>query len=239
VSGPGFRRRVLIRPQPGTVTAWLEDDWHRMAVTLHHKDGLVIQAVAVMERAPWTTCPGALERLSASFAGVPLAEAARVRGKTANCTHLFDLAILAAAHADEVRATAYDVEVSDPEGARQAATLRRDGLIVLEWELTADRLSGPGAIAGRRLTELGDWVAGLDGASQEAARLLRWATIMSAGRQMEIAAHSSAVRFASGTCFTFQPDRAGQATRVPDAHQDFSLAGRGPLADTSAFFTRG
>ena len=57
---PGYRRRIVIEPSPGAVTAELEDDYHRMVVTLRH-DGEVITGVASkMKRSPWTTCEGAM-----------------------------------------------------------------------------------------------------------------------------------------------------------------------------------
>ena len=41
---PGFRRRFLVTPLPGRVTAAVEDDYHSMAVILHH-DGARISGV--------------------------------------------------------------------------------------------------------------------------------------------------------------------------------------------------
>jgi len=60
---PGYRRRIRIEPRTsaegGAVLAMLEDDMHCMAVTLRHEGGVVTAVEPVMERAPWTTCPGA------------------------------------------------------------------------------------------------------------------------------------------------------------------------------------
>lgn len=228
---PGYRRRILIEPASGCVTAELEDDWHRMVVTLHHAEGTIIRAISQMKRAPWTACPGAMQRLQATFEGVSLADVVRRGEKTANCTHLYDLVLFAASHADMTAPTAYDVRVSDPVDGQREASIRRNDVTVLGWSLREDRLVAPPALEGRRLTELGDWIASLDRAGQEAARVLRWATIMSFGRQMTIAAHSPASRFANGACFTFQPEQAAAATRMPGADQDFSLPGAMPLAD--------
>ncbi len=46
---PGFRRRFLVTPLPGRVTAAVEDDYHSMAVILHH-DGARISGVASWQR---------------------------------------------------------------------------------------------------------------------------------------------------------------------------------------------
>ena len=236
MSAPGFRRRVLIEPGPGRVAVEFEDDWHRMAVTLHH-DGAVARAVdSEMKRAPWTTCPGAMARLRETFTGERLAALARRGEKTTNCTHLYDLALLAAAHAGEGQATTYEVEVSDPIDGRREASVRRNGETALCWAMAGDRLVSPPELAGRRLFDLGDWIAGLDAAGQEAARLLRWTNIMAFGRQMEIPAGMSGERFGNGSCFTFQPERAEQTRRVADADRDLSAAGAAPLADREAAF---
>lgn len=42
---PGYRRRILIEPDPGCVTAEVEDDYHRMVVTLRHADGNVTDEI--------------------------------------------------------------------------------------------------------------------------------------------------------------------------------------------------
>ena len=60
---PAFRRRILIEPSPGHVTAELEDDWHRMIVTLFHDSGIVRAVQSDMKRWPWTTCRGAIAQL--------------------------------------------------------------------------------------------------------------------------------------------------------------------------------
>src|SRR3974390_3943850 len=95
---PGFRRRLRITPEAKSVRGAVEDDYHCMAVRIHH-DGVTATAIeAVMERAPWTICPGAIGTLQATFTGVALAAFATRGGKRENCTHLHDLAVLAAGH---------------------------------------------------------------------------------------------------------------------------------------------
>ena len=96
---PGFRRRFRITPAPGSVRSELEDDFHWMSVVVHHSDGTATSIEAHMFRAPWTICPGAVEQLKQTFTGVRLAEFVERGEKRSNCTHLHDLATLAAAHA--------------------------------------------------------------------------------------------------------------------------------------------
>lgn len=224
---PAFHRRILVTPSPDSVSAWVEDDYHHMGVTLRHDGTTIAHAAARIERAPWSTCPGAEAKLAATFAGVALDDAARRGERIANCTHLHDMALLAAAHARDAAPTRYAIVVTDAEAGIRRAGIARDGVAVLALVEHGGRLVEPTAAAGRTLFELGDWIADLDAPLREAARLLRWAAIVAHGRAIPLARQSDASRMPS-TCFTFQPERKGDARRV-GAIVDFSAGGRGPL----------
>ncbi len=228
---PGFRRRILIEPAAGRVTAELEDDYHRMAVTIAHADGIATAVSASMARAPWTTCPGAELELPRSFAGRPLGEFGAVGERERNCTHLHDLALLAAAHAADAAPTVIDILVSDAIDGTRHAELRRGGVAAMRWRIERDRIAAPAAIAGRGLRELGDWIAGLAANAQEAARLLRWGAMMAGGRAMVIEKETRGLPL--GKCYTFQPDRFAAAMRL-SAIVDLSGSSGGPLADRRA-----
>jgi hypothetical protein len=69
---PGFRRRFRITPTPGSVCSEVEDDFHHMRVTIAH-DGVVARTVkASLLRAPWSTCPEAVDKCEQTFTGVEL-----------------------------------------------------------------------------------------------------------------------------------------------------------------------
>jgi hypothetical protein len=225
---PGFRRRFRVTPAAGRVRSEVEDDYHRMQLTLRH-DGRRITAVEPqMIRAPWTTCPGAEDQLRQTFTGVELSACVARGGKTANCTHLYDLALLAAAHAHDAQPLVYDILVSDPVDGRSRAELRRNGETRLAWTLSAFKLVEPQELAGSALNELRDWIDSLDTEGQEAARLLRWGSILAHGRTLSMDRQSDARRLPSGSCYTFQPQRAAQAQRIV-AVRDFSTGGAQPL----------
>lgn len=225
---PGFRRRIWIAPDAAAVRAAVEDDFHHMTVILRH-DGRVISGVeGRIVRAPWTTCPGAEAVLEQTFRGVALAEAARRGAKQANCTHLHDLAVFAAAHAGETAPILYEVLIADPVEGRGAAEIRRDGEVVLGWTLDGGMtLAAPSELAGKTLFELRDWIAGLDPQQREAARILQWASLIAHGRQIPLAEQSDATRMPPN-CYTFQPERAPRAVRVGEII-DFSRTARQPL----------
>ncbi|UVO52675.1 DUF2889 domain-containing protein [Sphingomonas sp. SUN039] len=223
----GFRRRFRITPRADSVTAAVEDDFHCMAVTLAH-DGTTIASVdAVMDRWPWTTCPGATTELAKTFTGTALAEVARRGLKNSNCTHLYDLAVFAAAHAREADATIYDVFVGDKVAGRKHCEIRRNDAVVLDWAMEHDVLVTPETLAGTHVMQLRDWIASLDPATREAARVLQWASLIAHGRDIPLADQSDATRMPPN-CFTFQPDRAKRAQRTGEI-VDFSDSARRPL----------
>ncbi|MDB5968647.1 MAG: hypothetical protein JWQ90_1097 [Hydrocarboniphaga sp.] len=224
---PGFRRRFRVTPGPGWVRSEVEDDYHCMGVTLHH-DGKFVTAIdPELLRAPWTTCPGAPAQLKQTFTGVALDAFAARGDKTANCTHLYDIALLAAAHALDAQPLVYDVLVADAIDGQRRAEVRRDGVPVLAWTESAFRISEPVELAGMTLDKLRPWIDSLTPDEQEAARLLRWANMIANGRQIPIEQQSDAKRMPSN-CYTFQPERKVIARRV-GVIRDFSKGSAQPL----------
>jgi hypothetical protein len=225
---PGFRRRLRVASGPGWVRSALEDDYHCMRVSVRH-DGRIATAVhGELLRAPWTTCPGAAQQLRETFEGVALADFAARGDKAANCTHLHDLALLAAAHAFDPQPLVYDLYVADPVDGLRRAEIRRDGERVLGWSDRAMQLVEPAELAGTNLMNLRDWIATLAAPQREAARLLQWASIIANGRQIPLERQSDATRMPSN-CYSFQPERKAVARRVGRIH-DFSREAAQPLA---------
>ncbi len=231
---PGFRRRLRITPFPDRVLSELEDDFHHMAVTVHH-DGRTATAVEpFMERAPWSSCPGAVAVLTQTFCGVPLQEFASRGDKRANCTHLHDLAVLAAAHAFDRQRLMFDILVSDPIDGGSRAELRRDGATVLSWIIVKGRIVEPAPLAGIELDNMRDWIKSLDPVSAEAARLLRWGAMIAHGRTLPAGWASWGGRMTSRSrCYTFQPHRANQVEHT-GVIRDFSRGTAQPLERHSA-----
>ena len=236
----GYRRRILIEPAAGQVTAELEDDYHRMVVTLTHADGVITKVESEMKRSPWTLCPGAMDQLARTFTGVALASVAKRGEKTQNCTHLHDLTIFGAAHADEDAAVAYDILVTDPVDGVRAAKLTRNGVPLLHWvmqgEAMAEVFTAPAELAGRQMGQLNDVIAGQDKTGAEAMRILRWAAMVAHGRSREMPAGMPATAFPAGSCFNFQAERAPGSFRRPGADIDFSKPGAAPMADRAEAF---
>ena len=223
----GFRRRWHITPTDGHISAAVEDDYHCMAVTLDHDGATITTVTAEMDRWPWLTCPGATAVVRDTFTGVALSLAAKRGEKKANCTHLYDLALLAANHALDGVPTRYDVYVADPVDGRIEAAIERDGTQILHWSLVDDVVVAPAEITGTSLFALKGWIATLMPDVQEAARLLQWASIIAHGRQIPMERQSDATKMPPN-CYSFQPERAPKAARVGRIY-DFSDGPAVPL----------
>jgi hypothetical protein len=218
---PGFRRRLRITPRAGSVCSELEDDYHRMSVTLNHDGRTVRHIEPVMQRVPWTVCPGAAAQLQRTFTGVALADFAARGEKRENCTHLHDLAILAAAHALDGGPLVYDILVSDPIAGRRRVELRRNGAVVLAWSDEKNRIVEPAELAGVTLDKLRPWIDSLPAEQRESARLLQWGAIIANGRSRSLDQQSDASALGVGRCYTFQAHRVAAAKRIDDI-RDFS-----------------
>jgi hypothetical protein len=186
-----------------------------------------------MRRAPWTTCPGALAQLSDTFAGAALADFPARGDKQANCTHLYDLALLGAAHAGDKTSTVFDILVSDVREERRRAELRRNGETILSWVESGFRIEEPEELAGENLWDLRAWLATQEPAAREAARLLRWGNMLANGRSIPLSEQSDASKMPPN-CYTFQPQQAQVAQRVGEI-KDFGPGGEEPLAGYRAF----
>lgn len=206
----------------------LEDDVHRMAVTLEHNGARVTDVSAVMERAPWNLCPGAVAKLKADWLDASLSRAARQIDKKANCTHLYDLAELAARHALDEAETEYEILASDPVEGVTELVLRRNGAVRQHWRAKDDVLIEPQAAAGLPLLGLRSWIATLSGDERAEARMLQWGSLVAHGRHIPWKTENT-LRALPGSCYASQPERYELCQRTGD-RIDFSAKGvRAPL----------
>jgi len=223
----GFRRRFRVCPQPNCVIASVEDDIHCMQVRIEHDGTHAIEVTAEQKRAPWTTCPGAIKKLIDTFDGVELAAFARRREKHQNCTHLYDLALLAAAHAHDTQVLEYDIYVTDPSNGVRKAEIWKDGEQLLAWSVKGTEVVEPEEIAGKGLFELSEWIGSLNPEEREVAKILRWANLVANGRIIPFEEQADATKMPPN-CYTFQPQRAKEALRVGET-RDFSHGLAEPL----------
>jgi hypothetical protein len=210
-----------------------------MALTISH-DGHTITALdSITRRAPWDACTGAQAVAKRSFIGLPLDAALPASEKRSNCTHLYDLAVLAAAHARDAQPLVYDVLVSDPIAAHadlMLAEIRRNGVAVWQWQMRGQMretlLLAPAAVAGVKLTELRDWIATLCAPEAEAARMLQWVSMMANVRQSR-SSHIGPPPAARQRCYVLGGELASENRKLTVSPRDFSVEGQLPQADAT------
>ncbi|MGH8446908.1 MAG: DUF2889 domain-containing protein [Solimonas sp.] len=238
---PGiYRRRILIQGGDGWVRADMEDDPHRYGVLLHHRDGIVTTAEAFPLRTPWDLCTVAAAQLSA-LVGMRLSPDPtaifRHTAASRQCTHVFDTAGLAVAHA--ARGTLrreYEIEAPywSPQGPRELV-LWRDGVEVLRWTVDGGAITSPEPYAGQGWQKMLRWArdAFVHRDDFEAIVVLRRATMISGARTVSLDALDNAAQTGhiNGACHVFQPEVAPHARRIPGSTLDFTDAAAKLLQD--------
>lgn len=247
VDADAYRRRVRLVSSPAgndglaVVVADLDDDFHRFRVTLCHDGDRVHSVEGQGLRFPWSTCPDAAGPLRA-LEGAPLATRATAAAAHADprstCTHMFDLAALAMAHAAAGRDTRqYDAEIPARVDHRTRARLWRDGDLVLDW--TVDDRTG--LVDAPRYSDA-PWQGGfmrwadavLDPDAAEAAIVLRRAVTIGMGRGMDLDVYARAEEIApvmNAICYTFQSPQVEVALRHRGATRDRARTPEALLAD--------
>lgn len=229
-----YRRHVrLAQTGPGEVAGELADDAQHFRVTLRHDGARVRDVEGATLRVPWSTCHEASARLEV-LRGMPLSPDCTAVGAVSpariHCTHLFDLAGLAVAHAARAAAGAggaveYRCAVwGAPERTR--ATLDQDGVRRLDWTLEGLTIRAEAPFDGMSLT--GSFLAwareALPPALAECAIVLRRATYISPVRWFELDgfARASDVQPATGQCYTYTDGTAQRSVRQKGSRQDFT-----------------
>jgi hypothetical protein len=230
-----YRRAVRLKADGDWTSAEMEDDVHHFKAVLRHDGERVTGVESVAPRTPWVTCSGAVGELE-RLRGMPLAEIRTLpfAARAEHCLHLFDLALLAAAHAGEQgfeRLYRIEVDHSDPKSI--AARMTRDGEEVLAWQVEDMRIRGS-AFDGLSLAELPGRLEGLTPDEREAALVLRRASMISFVRGLDLDFFPDTWMSNPDprpSCYAKQPRRRAQGTRNYGSSRDFWGAGQWPLAD--------
>lgn len=226
-----YRRRIVLHADGARVFAGLEDDFHHMYVDLLHDGAKVTRMHSRTLRIPRSTCPGAVERLR-EFAGTGLTEGSGGLDARQQCTHLFDIAKLAMAHALRGGRREYVIAVPDPVDKVTRAELRRDGEVVLAWEMRGSRIVAPPPFTGCDLFGKLDWKH-FDPDAYEAAMILRRGVWLSFGRSTakriaQLKASGQAFQTVAmptslkGACYSHQPEHLDSSEQLDDSTIDFS-----------------
>jgi len=182
------RRRIELVNNGSRTSARLADPFHEMECQVDH-DGQHVTAVSgVMHRYPTTLCPGATA-LTGGLTGAsihrPTEQFYAPGVLPRHCTHLFDLACLAIAHAGRTEPQrVYEAIVPDERDGPVLVEVRRDGRSIHAWTVRRGFVISPGEVAGLPLLRgfLAKGGGLLSGDALEAALVLARTYLVSLGR---------------------------------------------------------
>ena len=183
-----FRRRVRLKGSPGRVLAMVDDNHHAMWVRLSHGGGVVTAITGGMTRAPMDTCPGAiaiLQELVGTPVTTPLSDLLADGRPRRNCTHLYDIALLALRFAGEGgEQRIFDMVMPDTLDGRQQLTLSVDGEMIHDWVAVDGILVSPAQVAGQAIMKgFVRWAfARFDGVALDGALMIQKGVIVGKGR---------------------------------------------------------
>ena len=229
-----FRRRIGVHVEDARVTVELEDGNHGFRLRLHHDADAVTADEADPIRHPFGTCAEAVRPL-AQFVGARLAEGTRpLRERLdagAHCTHLYDMAMLALAHAGRgPRRFQYDMAVDDETDAPARAEVRRDGALVHAWLVRARHVVAPAPFAGKPMMRgFHAWAQQVfAGEALEAAGALQRAYFVAQSRRFDYdppeANPGSADGMPQGSCYSYNRGVVERALRSRGTVRDFTHA---------------
>lgn len=233
--GSGCYRRAirLVPTAPHCLEAALEDDAHAFALTLQH-DGVRVTAIEGRAvRFPLSTCNGAVAPLRALVGALLSGTRPELNAHAdprANCTHLHDLALLAIGHAARAEsACRYEICIPDAREGRTLATLERDGVRLLGWEMLEGVIEKPALYAGQAaLGGFSSWARdNLEPQELEHALMLQRGCMVARSRRYDMDAggrQSALLHGMHAVCYSYGPGRVEHAYGVPGSRLDFTDA---------------
>jgi len=206
--------------------AAMEDDFHNFRAEVTIENSIVVSARSESPRFPWATCPAGARHVG-MLVGKPASALAHSVTRLVNprdqCTHALDLTGLAIAGAvRKDRLVEYRAAVPCRVDERTQATITRNGTLILSWDVDGIVITYPAPYSSHGLLDgFSTWaIETLDPLTAEAALILRRCVCISLGRvqDLDAVAHSSGL----GRCYTEQPHRAPNATRMIGSTHDFT-----------------
>lgn len=227
-----FRRAIGLTADGNEVVAEVEDTHHGFRVVVVHDGESVTGIRGIPLRIPTTGCGAAAaalrclvgKRLTESLAPIYAAEST-----SHQCTHMFDLAALAIAHASRgSRHRRYDVEVPDEDDDGSAwCSVSRDGEPVHRWRIQHRLIAEPAEFSGQpMLSGFIRFMSGrFSGDDLEAALVLQKGFFVSRARKWRIDMADGRViapnQQMHDRCFAYQPESRQHARHV-DSTRDFT-----------------
>jgi hypothetical protein len=227
------RRLVRVIAKPGTVDVHLSDIFHEMRCTLRHDGRTVTDIEAATIRIPTSACPGAIRMLQ-DLVGTPLDATAdwfyRKGRARSQCTHLYDLAVVAIRHAaDKPHDYIYDAIVPDETDMPVWVSISRNNVSRHRWLIQDGVILEPGELRGNTL-DIGfaKWATAkfTDPTDLEAATILSRTWLIAVGRRYEmLSVVGSTIADSTAMldrCYAYNRDQATNARYSfnPSQHAD-------------------
>ena len=227
-----LQRHIRVRSAPGVVIGKLDDNHHAMQCRLHH-DGKVVTGIdSEMVRVPMSTCPGA-KLILQELVDEPLARSwkdltadGRARRQ---CTHLFDLALLAFGFASETsRDRCIDIVMPDAIDGLRTVRVWVDEVLVINWVTRDDVILSPEPWRGQQILEsfLRRALETTSGIERDAALMAQKTMIVARGRShifdKREGAPISDVGSMLGVCYSYGEAHYSQARQIADHVIDLS-----------------
>lgn len=227
-----YRRRIVLVRQDNRVEARLEDNNHAFSLTLDH-DGQHITGVDGQAlRYPLSTCPQAMTRLQ-EFVGLPLAMTAqdlhRQVAARENCTHWYDLLVLAIRHSQrEQTQREIEIAIDDPEDGVSNCRVWIDGELLIDWQCCNWVIEQPAQYKGISLSSgFSAWTRDeFSGNALEAALVLQKGYLVAQSRRYDLNITGgmpiSDLQSPTGACYSYTTGVFEQAIIQKDYSKDFT-----------------
>jgi hypothetical protein len=229
-----FRRRLHWRALPGRVEAALEDSNHGFRLCLRHDGSHIVAVEAEPVRYPFMTCPEAVRSVQ-HIVGLELGAVAAQRDslpQPGNCTHLIDMALLAAAHAGDagspITERFYDIAVTDECDGVTQARIECGGQKVHDWTIRAHTIEQPAELAGKpAMRGFYAWAAqAFSGMPLEAAQALQRGYFVAQARRWSYEPieqnPASTDGMPVGACYSYNTGAVERARRIKGSVRDYS-----------------
>ena len=230
-----FRRKIIVDAAGNSIRAGVEDDFHHYEILLTHDGSVVTSATAKSIRIPFATCVEAGAQLNLLTGHAIGTRPTGLPDPHHQCTHMFELAVVAIAQAARGGRRQYDIAVPHRElGGVGSATLHRNGELIFGWALDGDIVTTPGTYEGKNVRELARWAeATCDDETLEAIRVIRRGIHVSSGRSVppDMYINATDIQHVLGACYVFQPVRVARGIREHDNRRDFSSDIQGLLRE--------
>jgi hypothetical protein len=145
-----------------------------------------------------------------------------------NCTHLYDLSVLAIAQAQRGGTRVFDIEVSDETEQPSDCKVSIDGELIHHWQASNFSITTPLEFKGNVLWKgFASWAnKAFTGDEMEAAFALQKGYFVSQARRYDMAKVAglsvAGETMMHGSCYSYTPGIVEAATRTSNTTRDFS-----------------